>query len=824
MRLVITEKPSVARDLARTLGVKGKHRGWIEGQGLGITWCIGHLVELEEPAHYNEAWRRWSLQALPMIPERFALRARKNVKDQWAVVRRLLRSHDVSEVINACDAGREGELIFRYIYDLAECKKPVRRLWVSSLTDEAIREAWGKLLPGERFDPLADAARCRSEADWLVGLNATRAMTCLARKAGGDQVLSVGRVQTPTLSMVVERDLEISDFKAKSFWQVFARFNAEVKEEQVEWEGKWFQPLKAEDRPKPQKGKKNQLPEEPDDRLKTKAEAEAIRAAVQGRVGRISRATRRRKTEQPPLLYDLTSLQRRANQRYGFPAKKTLDVAQALYEKRKLITYPRTDARYITPDQAPKLSGILEKLERVEQYHPFASDLRSKPIKPGKRVVNAAEVGDHHAILPTSKVPRLDSLSEDERLIYDLIARRLMAALSKPALFDLTTLVVDVGKQTDGLKLPEEITTPLRFQTKGRVCRQEGWQAVDPPGKSRDVELPAVERGQSAKVARSRTSEGKTRPPRPHNDATILRSMETAGRELDDKDLKRALRGAGLGTPATRANILQTLIDRGFAERKGKDLRSTAMGRALIAGIPVDELKSAALTGRWEARLSNMAEKKEQRSTFMKDVAANLTQLVEQLRNAELPKAAVVALGTGKGRRGGKQRTLPTGPPIGECPICKTKVHENPAAYSCEKGRDCSFVVFKEVARRPISLKEVEVLLSGKQTALLDGFTSKAGRSFSAHLNLDENGKAVFVFPPRDGSAFVKVATPVGEVCPMCEAGRLIRGRAAWGCGRWRAGCTFRLSFEKDGQALTNDEAIAALNAMRKDAANDSAA
>ncbi|MBW1879478.1 MAG: DNA topoisomerase 3, partial [Deltaproteobacteria bacterium] len=645
MKLVIAEKPSVARDLARVLGVRQKREGFLEGEGMVVTWCVGHLTELEQPAHYDPRWRRWTLDTLPMVPQRFELRVRKGVGKQWKVVRRLLRDRRFEEVVNACDAGREGELIFRNVYQLAQSQLPIRRLWLSSLTDQAIRGAWASLLPGTRFEALGDAARCRSEADWLVGLNATRAMTCAARRAGGDRLLSVGRVQTPTLVMIVTRDRAIETFVPKTFWVVKATFSVKREGADPTWQAAWFQVPASK-----VEAVRDEVPHA--ERLADEQVARAVAAAAEGREGVVETASRARITESPPLLYDLTSLQRRANQRYGFDAAKTLEIAQALYERHKLITYPRTDARYLTPDQVAGLKDIVRGLASVPGFAPFATPLLALPIQPGKRVVDASEVGDHPAIIPTGRTPR--RLTRDETRVYDLVARRFLAALSDDAVFEKTVLVVVVD--SGDVLLPGSIAVPLRFRARGRVCLHQGWRAVDPPGRDRETELPRAEQGERARVEQVGPVEGHTKPPRPHTDASLLRAMETAGRALDDAQLKRALRSAGLGTPATRAAILKTLVERGFVERRQRALHATERGRALVDAISVEELKSAELTGRWEARLSAMAEGRERRERFMSDVVEHLHGIVKAIASAPPPLVGEVTEG-------------PT-PPLGACPVC----------------------------------------------------------------------------------------------------------------------------------------------------------
>ncbi|MEO0603435.1 MAG: DNA topoisomerase, partial [Myxococcota bacterium] len=523
MRVIVAEKPSVARDIARVLGATRKSKGALQGDALVVTWCHGHMAELQDPAHYQAQWQKWSLSTLPMLPDRFAVRVRKDADDQFANVSDWLNHRDTTDVVNACDAGREGELIFRYVYELARCDKPVLRLWTSSLTDAAIRQALGRLRPSTDFDRLADAARSRAEADWLVGLNATRALTCRARDVGGSGLLPVGRVQTPTLAMIVARDREIASFVPEDFWQVRATFTGRgpTGPEGGTWRATYFVPSSDE----APESRDKQVPIA--ERIATEALAEAIASAVDGQSGTVETADRRRTTEAPPLLYDLTSLQRRANQRYGFSASQTLALAQALYEQHKLITYPRTDARYLTPEEVPLLPQVLAGLQPLAPYQAFVTArLAAGPLNPGKRVVNAAEVGDHHAIIPTGRTPSSSGLSTDEKRIFDLVARRLLAALSEDALFDVTKLVVAVPPGPSAT-LDASVPTPLRFRARGRVCRREGWRAIDPPGASREVDLPPVETGDRADASEPEAKKGQTRPPRPHNDATILRAMET---------------------------------------------------------------------------------------------------------------------------------------------------------------------------------------------------------------------------------------------------------------------------------------------------------
>lgn len=800
MRLVITEKPSVARDLARVLGARDQASGWLQGRGLRITWCLGHLVELEEPHHYNQAWRRWSSDLLPMVPERFELRVRADARERFDVVRRLLCDPAVTEVINACDAGREGELIFRYVYEAAGSRAPVRRLWLASLTESAIRDAWGRLRPSKRLDPLADAARCRSESDWLVGLNATRAMTCLARQAGGGRVLSVGRVQTPTLAMIVGRDKEIQAFVPETFWQVKADFEVDQGDGVARWQGTWFRPAGRAEQDRSDEAEDRSGKEAPRaERLDTEERALALAAAVVGQPGRLERSETRRIVDRPPLLYDLTSLQRRANQRYGLSADRTLEIAQALYERHKLITYPRTDARYLTPDQIPELPQIAEGLQSMPPYAEHVGgvlDRWERGKRPGRRVVNAEEVGDHHAILPTGRPAHKLGLNPDEKRVFDLVARRFLAVLSDDALFDRTTLVVAVdAPHVDGIE------PPPRFRAKGRVCVQEGWRAVDPPGRSKELELPRLSPDQQVLTADSEVVQGVTRPPRPHDDASILKAMETAGRALDDAALKRALRGSGLGTPATRAAILNTLLQRGFVERRGRELRATERGVALIEAIPADELKSAQLTGEWERRLAAIERGQESRERFMADVVAHVRVMIRDIAVAEPPSGPAFAAPA-------------DGKPVGSCPRCQAPVVERAKVYPCT---GCGLVVFKTMSGRAISRRMVSELLSSGRTRIYKGFRSKrTGKDFEAGLCIRDDFSVGLYFDdsPRsepspkasevEGTRAASVAPsgptpgagPEGLPCPSCGRGAILRGRRAWGCSRYAEGCGYRLSFD----------------------------
>jgi DNA topoisomerase-3 len=682
MQLVIAEKPSVARDLARVLGVRPQGRHSWEGAGRVITWCIGHLVELEEPAAYDARWKAWRLDTLPMVPAAFRLRAVTATRDQLRVVRELLRDRRFKEVVNGCDAGREGELIFRYVYDLAGSRLAVRRLWISSLTDEAIRQGFAGLRPGAQYDGLGDAARCRSEADWLVGMNATRAVTIRFRQAGAGRearppVYSIGRVQTPTLAIIVRREQAIRNFRPTDYWEVrgsFATLAGSGAGAPESFTALWTA------RP------------DPDKRAVTRLAARQLAESVVARAGAVSaagdpggpiveRLVQKRSREPPPLLFDLTSLQRTANRRYGLSASHTLEAAQALYERHKVLTYPRTDSRHLPDDLAAEMPKLFAGLAQLPAYAPFVQPLRGgAPPVPARspRVFDPSKVQDHHAIIPTGRVPGGGALSQDEARIFDLVVRRFLGAFHPDAEFASTEAVIRVGAaaaagaQTpagkgspaglptadggvpDDAILPTLPPPPDRFVARGRVCLVSGWRTVagldqapgpagKDPGKRRErdgdkesnleARLPVLAEGQHLD-GRFESLARQTRPPPRHSEATLLAAMESAGREIEDEALRAAMKDTGLGTPATRAATIETLLKRRFIAREGKLLVPTATGIALIERLPVPTLASPELTGAWEARLARIARGQDTRGAFMGDIVRYVREVTEAIRGA----------------------------------------------------------------------------------------------------------------------------------------------------------------------------------------------
>ena len=648
LRLIIAEKPSMGRALAEALGLPGRGRSLIEGDGLVVTWCVGHLVEALNPEGYDPAWKPWRWDRLPIFPEPFRYAPIEQTREQFEVVARLLNRADITEVVNATDAGREGELIFDLVYRLAGCAKPVKRFWTSSLTPEAIQAAYAAMKPGEAYTGLRDAARSRQEADWLVGINATRAQTLRMRRAGAeDGVWSVGRVQTPTLALLVRRELEIRDFKPQPFWTLRARFA----HSDGEYEGRWFKEQEGETR----------------ERFATEAEARALAAGLEGKPGRIRSVTGRTEKKKPELLYDLTALQKEANKRFGFTAEATLGLAQNLYEKQ-LISYPRTNSRHLTEADALKAPQWIKALAQgqLTDLQPFLEALRKRwPVKLDKRFVNDKEVEDHAALVPTEKPSR--GLAGDELRIYDLIARRFLGAYFPDRVEVKTVIVTEVEGET--------------FKTSGTVVKEEGWSAIDPPHRRRKAEkapdpaegeagagakgplpkadaqgeaqegpseedgdeeaeggLPVVKKGEAVAIVSLHPKEGKTTPPKRMSEGDLLAAMQGAGRELDDEALRGAMRDCGLGTPATRANMIETLIKRAYIERKRNVLLPTEKGIRLIQGLPAEALRSAELTGSWEARLERMRRGEESRTAFMADIRGFVSGVVAELQDAPAPQ------------------------------------------------------------------------------------------------------------------------------------------------------------------------------------------
>src|SRR5438105_9833761 len=707
--LVIAEKPSVGRDLAAALpGRFEKSEAYLESDEYVVTWAVGHLVELAEPEDYDERLKKWRMADLPIVPDSFKLRPRDaKSKKQLTAIRKLLARKDVDRVINACDAGREGELIFAYIYESLGADKPVQRLWISSMTKQAIREGFERLRPGDQLAPLEAAARSRSEADWLVGMNATRAATIRGRAWVGG-VVSLGRVQTPTLAMIVKREREIQVFVPEPYWLVRAAF-------EPPYDGLWF--------------------EGDETRLKEGARADGIVERVSGKDGEVESVERKEQSERAPLLYDLTSLQRDANRRFGFSARRTLQAAQSLYEGKKAITYPRTSSRFLSGDLVPQLKPTAATLEPIAEYAGAARYVLGLKQLPLGRVVNDARVDDHHAIIPTDVEHDVTEFTPDERRVFDLVARRFLAVFHPPARYARTTVVTLVEGE--------------RFRTRGKVTLEAGWRGVyglvsdeerkaqEEEGEGEGVELPELRQGQRVRCVTAASEAKETKPPPRYTEATLLSAMETAGKLVEDEELREAMKEPGLGTPATRAETIETLIRREYVERAGKDLQATPKGLQVVTMLEEHRLTSPELTGNREERLGDIEHGSGDRDAFMKEIEGFTRATVEQIAALD------------------KEKLRPERVELGPCPRCGETIRENSRAFGCTswKSREepgCGFVIWKRIAGRTITPEVARQLLEeGRTREVLSGFRSKAGKPFRARLVLNGEGKVEFEFPAR---------------------------------------------------------------------------
>ena len=756
--LVIAEKPSVGRDLAGALdGVfqrrkledikpkRGKKQAeetneevvekatskpkarstrdeavFLESDDYVITWAVGHLVQLAEPEEYDEKWKKWRMADLPIVPpDGFKLVPRDaKSKKQLKLIETLLKRDDVDHVINACDAGREGELIFAYVYESVfgesattnQPPKPVERLWISSMTKQAIREGFEKLRPGTQMQSLEAAARSRSEADWLVGMNATRAATIRGRAWVGG-VVSIGRVQTPTLAMIVKREREIQAFVPEPYRLIHATF-------QPPYQGIWFE------------GDETRI-------FGDLERADKIVAKVSGQDGTIESVERKEQSERSPLLYDLTSLQRDANRRFGFSARRTLQAAQSLYEGKKAITYPRTSSRYLSGDMVPQLKPTAGTLQPIEEYTKAAEYVLGLDQLPLQRVVNDAKVDDHHAIIPTDIDHDVSGFTPDERRVFDLVARRFLAVFHPPARYARTTVITLVEEE--------------RFRTRGKITLEAGWRAVygvEPDHErqseeedSEGGEIPALQQGQTVRCIAAEIEDKMTRPPPRYTEASLLSAMETAGKLIDDEELREAMKESGLGTPATRAETIETLIRREYIERVGRDLQATPKGIQVVTMLEEHKLTSPELTGDWEHKLADIEHGRGDRKQFMKAIAEFAKETVDQIAALD------------------KEKLRPERVELGPCPRCGAEtgeiIRENSKAYGCTswKSREetgCGFVIWKRVASRTLTPEIARQLIEERRTReVLSGFRSRNGKPFRARLVLNDEDKIEFEFPVR---------------------------------------------------------------------------
>lgn len=767
--LVIAEKPSVAQDIVRAItpiaGKFEKHDEYFESDDWVITSAVGHLVEIQAPEEFDVKRGKWSFANLPVIPPYFDLKPMDKTKTRLNAIVKLTKRKDVGAIVNACDAGREGELIFRLIQQYAKSAHPVKRLWLQSMTPAAIREGFDSLRTDAQMLPLADAARCRSEADWMVGINGTRAMTAFNSRDGGFFLTTVGRVQTPTLSVVVEREEKIRKFVSRDYWEIHASFLAEA----GEYPAKWFDP-------KWKKAAANADNAEPDaelkaDRVWSEREALAIAEAVRGKAATVTEESKPT-TQAAGLLFDLTSLQREANGKFGFSAKTTLSIAQSLYERHKALTYPRTDSRALPEDYLPVVKQTFEMLAASSMKHlaPHAATaLKGNYIKPSKRIFDNAKVSDHFAIIPTLQAP--SGLSDAEQKLYDLVVRRFMAVFFPSAEYLVTTRISQAVGHS--------------FKTEGKVLVKPGWLAIYGKEAADEVaDAKEGDKGQSlvpvkpGEMVRAETVEAKglkTRPPARYSEATLLGAMEGAGKTIDDDELREAMQEKGLGTPATRAATIEGLINEKYMLREGRELIPTAKAfqlMTLLRGLGVEELSRADLTGEWEHKLAQMEHGKLSRETFMAEIAAMTKNLVAK------------AKGYDKDTIPGDYATLSA-----PCPNCGGVMKENYRRYTCtgKNGAEgCGFSFGKTPAGRTFEVAEVEQFLRDKRIGPLDGFRSKAGWPFTAEMviKFDEetkNYKLEFDFGDDKNGETGEIVDFSGQqslgACPKCGAGVFEHGK-----------------------------------------------
>jgi len=727
-KLIIAEKPSVAADIARALGGFTRHGDYFESADYVLSSAVGHLLELVVPEEFEVKRGKWSFAHLPMIPPHFGLRPIERTKERLALLAKLIKRKDVTGLVNACDAGREGELIFRYIVRHTKTTKPIERLWLQSMTPASIREGFARLRSDNEMLPLADAAVCRSESDWLVGINGTRAMTAFNSKSGGFHLTTVGRVQTPTLAILVEREEKIKKFVARDYYEVHATFSCKS----GTYEGRRFE----EQFDKDKKADDGDLRPE---RLWERTRAEAIRSKCEGKTGVVEEESKP-STQLSPLLYDLTSLQRDGNARFGFSAKTTLSIAQALYEKHKCLTYPRTDSRALPEDYLKTVEAAMASLDKP--YQPFVKQILSNQwIRPNKRIFNNAKISDHFAIIPTSEPPK--QLTDAEAKIYDLVTRRFLSVFFPAAEFQITTRITRVEKEP--------------FKSEGKIMVQAGWLQIY--GKEAQTDdtpalVPIVGK-ETPRADDVRVEALQTKPPARFSEATLLSAMEGAGKLIDDEELREAMRAKGLGTPATRAAIIEGLIYEKYVHRNGRELQPTAKAFSLITllrGLDIAELSSPELTGNWEYQLSQMEHGELKRDEFMHSIEAMTRHIVERAKEHESDTVP------------GDFSTLTT-----PCPKCGGVVKENYKKYQCQK---CDFSLWKILAGRQLEPAEVEELISKRTIGPLQGFRSRMGKPFVAVIKLSPEFKTEFDFgQPNDDADAQPVdfsgQEPLGP-CPRC--------------------------------------------------------
>ena len=748
-KLIIAEKPSVAADIARALGGFKRSGEYFESERYVLSSAVGHLLTLAVPEEHDVKRGKWSFSRLPVIPPHFALAPIEKSETRLNLLLRLMKRKDVTGLVNACDAGREGELIFRYIVQHARNKKPIERLWLQSMTQQSIREGFEKLRADKELLPLADAAKSRSEADWLVGINGTRAMTAFNSKEGGFYLTTVGRVQTPTLAILVEREERIRAFTARDYWEVQARFGAKA----GEYPARWFDP----------KFKKDDDTERKPERLLSEAEAKAIVVACRGKTG-IATEESKPSTQLSPLLYDLTSLQREANSRFGFPARMTLSLAQALYERHKVLTYPRTDARALPEDYLATVKKTLDELGDTREFAPFAKQiLKQGWVKPNKRIFDNSKISDHFAIIPTLQTPK--HLNEAEQKLYDMVVRRFLAVFYPAAEYLQTTRITRVGEH--------------QFRTEGKVLETPGWLAVyGRAGGEENENLPAIAQEEKVPVREIAAHANQTKPPPRYTEATLLSAMEGAGKLVEDDELREAMAAKGLGTPATRAATIEGLIREDYVHREGRELVPTPKAFSLMFALHmlhIVELGSPELTGEWEHKLKLIEAGKLTREEFMDQISALVKTVVNTIKHGEIPDVVYA--------------TVPA-----PCPKCGGVVQETYRKVECQK---CDFSLWRVISGREWTPEELAELFKKRFVGPLTGFRSKQGRPFSAGIRLTDELRLEFDFGQGagDGDEAVDFSAqePLGA-CPKCKS-RVFEHGVAYVCEKAvgpQRSCDFR--------------------------------
>ena len=692
--LVIAEKPSVARDIARVLQCKQKGEGFLYGEKYIVCWAIGHLVTLADPEEYDDKYKKWKKETLPILPEQMKLKVIQKTAPQLRILKKLMNSKEVDSLICATDSGREGELIFRYIYEIVKCKKPFQRLWISSMTDIAIKEGFSKLKNSKEYDNLYISAKCRAEADWLVGMNATRAYTLQY-----NALLSIGRVQTPTLAIMVQRQKEINAFIPEDYYEVEVSYE--------NFKGIWFDKKETETK------------------IKKLEQAEEIIKKVKGKKGIISNIEEEQKKLPPPLLYDLTELQRDCNKKFGFSAQKTLSIAQSLYETKKAITYPRTDSRYLSDDMKSNINKVLKKLGEIERYNEYAKQILSLETLPlGKRIVDNSKVTDHHAIIPTDAKINYENLTEEQKKVYNTVVIRFLSVFFEQYIYKITKVITIVEQE--------------HFISKGTTILQQGWTEIykilDLKKKENKKEeiLPELKKGQEVTAKQLKCNKKKTQPPALYTDSSLLSAMENAGRFVEDETLKEQMKENGLGTPATRAAIIERLLTVGYIERKGKTLVPTEKGMKLIEIVP-EQLKSPQTTGKWEKGLYSISKGKMTDEKFMTSIKKYVYFLIEASENKN--ENIIFEKETKKGKKKIKK--------LGICPLCqKGSILENTKAYYCSEWKnDCKFTIWKN---------SVEVYgITLKDSMIKKLLTERKVKSVSVTLpQTGEKGKATLILSP----------------------------------------------------------------------------